>query len=128
LTEPLVGKRCLNESPAARLPESKRPLVSEVTVWVVEVVSFVQQTVVPGATVIVDGEKRKLTTDTFASPFWHDVRFATREAESAPPGTAATRAAAVNAVRPCRTFTLVPTANLWIRFVRKERPTRSLTS
>jgi len=35
---------------------------------------------------IVDGEKRKSTTDTVASPFWHDVTFATRAAESAPPG------------------------------------------
>jgi hypothetical protein len=100
LNEPSVGKACLNESPAARLPESKTPLVSDVTVWVVELVLFVQQTVVPGATVIVDGEKRKSTTDTVASPFWHDVAFAAREAESAPPGSTATRAAAANAVRP----------------------------
>jgi hypothetical protein len=68
-----------------------------VTVWVVAALLFVQQTVVPGATVTMDGEKRKLTTDTCASPFWHDVALGARDAESAPPGSAIKKAAAAAA-------------------------------
>jgi hypothetical protein len=98
-----LGKANRNESPAARFPASNT-LVSEVTVCVVADVLFVQQTVVPGDTVTVEGENEKLTIETVVSPTWHVV-VVLGEAEFASPGRPTRRAAAAKAAKQYRAFT-----------------------
>jgi hypothetical protein len=72
--------------------------VSDVTVCAT-LPSFVQQTVVPGATVFVDGEKRKSRTSMVVSPASHVTTVGSAEAHSAAaPGSATRRAAATAAV------------------------------
>jgi hypothetical protein len=92
--EPTLGNVTLNELPGAMFPEPVNALVLEVTVCVTAPL-FVQQTVVPGVTVIIEGEKLKSTIETIASPVWHEVALAFVGAEAAlPPGRAITSAAA----------------------------------
>jgi hypothetical protein len=76
---------------------------------------FVQQTVVPGATVKVVGEKLKSTIETCVALLSHDP-VAAWETEARPPGRTRTSAAATNAVSLCSAFTPVATTAARIRF------------
>jgi hypothetical protein len=97
LNEPLLAKVNRYDDPGASEPESKT-LELDVAVWLTAPL-FVQQTVVPGATVIVAGEKLKSTIETIVSPLWHVAVATAGEAVAPPPGSAATSNAAASAVR-----------------------------